>query len=108
MYYSRALLAAVAMASVATGCSATDDAPDKYDAQVMCEQFVEDRLKSPGSADFNDTTATGGGNTWHVTGTVDSQNGFGALVRSEFMCNMSVSGETWTLEDFNFEDGGSR
>lgn len=64
----------------------------KYDALVNSHQFVENRLKSPGSAEWpsgsdrfvtqvNDTT-------FLVDSYVDSQNGFGALVRTNYTCQM--------------------
>ena len=34
---------------------------------------------------------------------VDSQNGFGAMLRSTFQCTVKWAGdETWTLEDIKF------
>lgn len=72
--------------------------PDAVGAQVACQDRVEKLLKAPGSADFNDVTATvAGPNTWTVTGTVDADNSFGASLRSTFTCKAeSDDGETWT------------
>jgi hypothetical protein len=70
-------------------------------ASVMCEQFVEERLKAPSSADFSgvfDTTVSGSGNDYTVRGYVDAQNSFGAMIRSDYTCEIRDSGnDKWTL-----------
>jgi hypothetical protein len=74
-----------------------DSSSSGYMAEVMCEGFVKDRLKSPSSAEF-DTSFTGSGPTYTVTGTVDSQNSFGAMVRNEFSCTVRHDGDGgWQL-----------
>jgi hypothetical protein len=91
---------------VAVGCAAftalgnENSGPTDVDAKIMCERFVKDRLKSPGSADFseeNDVTEAGG--SWTVSGVVDSQNSFGALLRNQFSCTVKPrpDGKTWDL-----------
>jgi hypothetical protein len=72
----------------------------KYESIAQCEARIENLLKSPATADF-DTDASGAGSSWTVTGTVDSENGFGALVRSDFQCTVSLQGEgATTAVDF--------
>jgi hypothetical protein len=70
-------------------------------AKVMCEDFVEDRLKSPSSAEFSgifDTTISGSGDDYTVTGYVDAQNGFGAMLRSNYTCQVRDDGnDRWSL-----------
>lgn len=68
-----------------------------YEAGKQCERFVEDRLKSPSTAEF-DLSTTGGPDLFTSSGTVDSQNGFGAMVRSHISCTIRLDGETWRLE----------
>jgi hypothetical protein len=51
------------------------------------------KLKAPSTAEFSGTTATGGG-PWTVTGQVDSQNSFGAMIRSPFGCTVTITGES--------------
>ena len=58
-------------------------------AVVHCQEAVKKELKSPSTASFQETTATGDG-TWAVTGSVDSENGFGATVRPNFTCSVIV------------------
>ena len=62
-------------------------------AEYACEQYVTDNLKSPSTADFTGTTASGAG-PFTVTGEVDSQNGFGATVRSSFSCTVRITDDT--------------
>ena len=88
------------LVAIGNGGSNNDsDTPSDTDARFMCRQFVEDRLKSPATADFTDETVTTlSGDRFRVTGLVDSQNSFGALVRSNFSCAMRYDGEErWTL-----------
>lgn len=40
---------------------------------------------------------TGGSGTYEVTGSVDSENGFGALIRSDDSCSVRLDGEEWQL-----------
>lgn len=62
------------------------------EAIAQCEDLVKENLKAPSTAEF-DTSATGDG-TWTVTGTVDAENSFGAMLRSEFQCTVVVSGDS--------------
>lgn len=73
-----------------------DDGGGEYGARDVCEQFVKDRLKSPSSADFSDTQTTGSGDHWTVTGSVDSENSFGAMIRNTYVCEVEhTSGDNW-------------
>jgi hypothetical protein len=71
-------------------------------AWVACKGFVEDRLKSPGSASFpwySDGKAIHqGGGRYEVHSYVDSQNGFGALIRTNFDCRVSFESGYWKLD----------
>ena len=66
-------------------------------ALAACQEDVRDRLKSPGSAvfpafedvQFELSTPT----TVEVESYVDSQNSFGALLRSEWQCTARVYGD---------------
>ena len=63
----------------------------KMDALIQSQVYIETKLKSPGSAKFdssidgviqtNDTTFT-------VISYVDSQNGYGALLRTHYSCKI--------------------
>lgn len=74
-----------------------DDGPTSYDAKVMCQEFVGRVLKAPSTARYSDEVVTVSSGTWTVTGHVDAQNSFGAMIRSSYTCKMTVSGDTWRL-----------
>lgn len=67
-------------------------------AITMCEKFVKERLKSPTTAKFSGEAAAAGSRAdeYAVVGQVDAQNGFGAMIRSQFRCELTISGDTWT------------
>lgn len=73
-------------------------------AQVMSQNFIKQHLKSPASADFPIQTnrAIYKGNCLHlIESYVDSQNGFGALIRSQTFVQLRYNKTTkqWQLED---------
>ena len=78
--------------------------PDAFGAFVICQHFVKDRLKSPATAVFPLSTDT---QTDHLSTVqfrnhayVDSQNGFGANIRTHYTCTVSsTGGENWHLDD---------
>jgi hypothetical protein len=79
---------------------------EKSSAKTMCEEFMSDRLTSPGSAKFggyDESTViyrTKPKPAYMVQDYVDSQNGFGAMIRTHFLCEVSTKdGENWHLED---------
>lgn len=76
----------------------------------VCQTFVKRQLKAPSTAAFPSTreadpfahtTYQGEGTgTYVVRSWVDSQNGFGAQVRSEYVCKVKkAAGTNWTLID---------
>lgn len=94
----------VIIAAVVSAFSGDDDGDssgsNEIGAEVMCEEFVKERLKSPASAEFSDTRSisTGTPDEYEVTGSVDSENGFGAMLRSSYECTIRDNGDdTWTL-----------
>ncbi len=67
-------------------------------AERACERAVTGQLKAPSTAEFSGTTATGSGTAFNVTGSVDAQNGFGAMIRNSFECSVTVANETATVK----------
>lgn len=82
------------------GCSGEYDPNNPAEAESQCEGFVDSRLKAPSTADY-DLTAEEQGSGWLVTGTVDSENGFGAKIRSSVRCVLHFVGETAYLDDIS-------
>lgn len=81
---------------------------DRSDACFMSQKFVKQSLKAPATAQFPDWTeencsATHTGDTWTVTSYVDAQNGFGALIRSDYTVGMAYhpDRDTWTLTNIS-------
>lgn len=69
----------------------------QLDVQVACEQAIKRQLVSPGSMKrVVDSVPALKGGTWTYVTVVDSQNGFGALVRSKWGCQVT-GGEVTNL-----------
>jgi len=93
----------------------TKDEVDEIDAWVMAQSFVEDRLRSPGTADFGGVFAGDyqdpmecvgktGPNAYRVTGWVDAQNALGATVRADFVCELEYQGDDmWHCNSLEIE-----
>lgn len=63
----------------------------KLEALSMSQLFVKDRLKSPSSAEFGygeDQVFQKNDSTFIVESYVDSQNSFGAMLRSKYVCTL--------------------
>ena len=77
-------------------------------AYVYMQQFVERKLKSPKTADFPGPASKYcrplGDYRYRVDAYVDSQNSFGALIRTKFsgIIKENVGEDTWTIESLNF------
>lgn len=67
--------------------------PSVYQAQSACESAVTGILKSPSSADFGGwQRRENADGTFEISGFVDSQNSFGAMLRAQFSCSVDASG----------------
>jgi hypothetical protein len=80
------------------------------DAYYMSREFVERRLKAPATARFPDYTPKFsnlvGHNHFIVTAYVDSQNSFGALIRTPYIVRLEYleSDDLWHLRGIAFID----
>lgn len=78
---------------------------------VYSQLYIEKLLKSPSTADFCglETVTNLGDNRYKVSSCVDSQNGFGAMIRSKWETTMIYSGSTpenggsWKVEKIVFD-----
>ena len=93
--------------------SFTDSSSTSYNpasvtnASLMCERFVTKRLKSPSTAKFAPyrelKITTYGKNegikdAFRIIGYVDAQNGFGAMLRNDYTCDVQYAGnDNWKL-----------
>lgn len=100
------------LGGIIIGIWSFDDSPKKHshspdDAYVMAQNFVEDRLRSPSTADFPSSSQARithlGGGSYRVAAWVDSQNGFGAMVRTKFTCELHTNdGNRWICDELTF------
>ena len=76
--------------------------PDKIGAYVYHKYFIKNRLKSPSTADFFSYDATRvsklNSSTFKIRGYVDAQNGFGAMIRTNY--SIVVKNETGEVRDW--------
>lgn len=79
---------------------------------VMAENYVEQVLKSPSTAEFPTLEfnyADLGNNTYQIISYVDSQNSFGAMIRSNWSVILTYNGgdwsnqSNWTLNELTFD-----
>ena len=79
-----------------TNGTAVTDSNLKIDIWVCAQNIVEDNLKSPSSADFcsivDASVYSNGSNNYTVMGYVDSENDFGAVIRSDFTVTLTFTG----------------
>jgi len=97
-------------------CGSYEYEPDELSAYAMAQQFVEQRLKAPSTAKFP-------GGSWNfvekigeqtdmvghrypkyrIKAYVDSQNAFGAQIRTHFVCEITYLGsKKWQLDSLGF------
>jgi hypothetical protein len=80
------------------------------DAELICQQFIEKRLKAPATAKYaplgnEDAVEFLGENTYKVFSYVDSQNSFGAMLRTKYLCIVQYIGDdNWKLISLATED----
>jgi len=83
------------------------------DAYYAAKQFVTKSLKAPSTAKFpnpysgSDCGAFGSNDVYAAWGYVDSQNSFGAMIRSEWKAAVKDKGESWQLLYLRVGDGES-
>ena len=87
-----------------TACGGSSDTGDQVGAYRSCERAVETTLKAPATADFSGVTGSEIANSadvYEVSGYVDSENSFGANVRTSWTCKVRDTGDNWDLVDLN-------
>ncbi|HEX4054697.1 MAG TPA: hypothetical protein VHX86_10570 [Tepidisphaeraceae bacterium] len=81
-----------------------------HDAYTMSQEFVKDQLKSPATAQFQPfdspkVSVTYSDGWYTVYAVVDAQNGFGALIRSSYICKLKpIGGDQWQADSTDILD----
>lgn len=80
-----------------TTAAETTREPSDFDAYYMSRKFITDQLRAPATAKFPSSysdavTVMKDGDRFVVAAYVDAQNGFGALIRSHYLCEMTHLG----------------
>ena len=77
--------------------------PSRVGAFTACYRYVVNELKSPSTAEMCSISEAEikelPNNKYSIYGYVDSQNGFGATVRTRFICEVQYDGKNWILTD---------
>ena len=80
--------------------------PSAIELYAQAQGFVRQGLKAPSTAKFPlepVSVGTDGNGLYQVESYVDSQNGFGAMIRSHWMLNMRPVGDEWMLETMQID-----
>jgi hypothetical protein len=74
------------------------------EAFIVSQDFVSSELKTPSEAEyptFNDSFVTISGNIYTIRSYVDSQNSFGANIRSSYTCILKFENDLFYLQSVN-------
>lgn len=89
--------AAVALIGVGAGVFFALRPSDSDEAADRCRSEITSKLKSPSTAKYGDETVTTSsgdfGTYFEVSGVVDAQNGFGATVRLDYRCKVTLEND---------------
>lgn len=85
------IFAIVVIATIAGGTSGSST-NSSGGAIYFCENRIKMFLKAPSTASFH-SSASGTGNVWTVTGTVDAENSFGAKIQNSYQCTVTINGD---------------
>ncbi|MEW6314751.1 MAG: hypothetical protein AB1513_12065 [Pseudomonadota bacterium] len=77
------------------------------DAKWQCKEFAKQSLKAPATASFQNynefSARPNGPGEYVVSGYVDSQNDLGAMLRTNFTCDLKLVGaDNWSLSSLVF------
>ena len=90
--------------------SSSSSSTNKFMAYSYAEDFVEKQLKSPSTAKFPKTFEKDkhitilSNNRYEINSWVDSQNSFGATIRTRFSCIIIFEGDMVRCEDLKFNE----
>jgi len=88
-----------------SGSNKSDDS--ETDAKICAKKAVEDRLKAPSTADFCSYTEMDatylGDDRWKITGYVNAENSFGAMVRQNWTVTLTLTASGFTDYNVTFD-----
>src|SRR5688572_7920328 len=96
------LIVAIGVAILIWGMAVFGIRDEQRAAFRACQQYVTRTLRAPGSAqfpDYNDADVSDQHPFYVVRSSVDAQNGFGALLRTSYTCEVEREGEGFKLVD---------
>lgn len=100
---SVALVALLMVGAVAVNYEPRLGADTAAGAYVACEDAVRERLKAPATAQFPDFREAFvrdlDKGVWQVMAHVDAENGFGALLRSDWTCRVLAASGRWNIQN---------
>lgn len=80
--------------------------PTEEQAVAACHELVAERLRSPASAIYDpQDVVEESRHSWSITGRVDSQNRFGAMVGGRYACAAVEPNEPRTVPAVELDDG---
>lgn len=94
LFRSPALLPIVLALLAGSACYHEPTDPMRFSDRNLCEaseRFVRSQLRAPSTASFQECDTRmrwQEGRTWHTSGYVDAQNGFGAKIRAHWESTM--------------------
>lgn len=102
------LIIVVLSAFLSWGINHEKPAPDtKIDAFVSSQVYVQQNLKAPSTAKFASVAESSiqkiNDSQYQVTSFVDSQNDFGAMIRTKYTVIMERIEDKWFLVKVNFD-----
>jgi len=89
-------IGATIISSLGEDSGAEAEGPTDAGAIDVCREAVKAKLKAPGTAEFLEEVATTDGDNYKVSGQVDAENSFGAMLRLSWSCDATwMYGTTW-------------
>jgi hypothetical protein len=86
----------LAVAAAAVGLGLALGSTPEDEAREACRTYVRDRLVAPATAQFSEERVIGSNPTM-VAGKVDSENRFGAMLRTTYTCRVQYESGEWRL-----------
>ncbi|EAQ96144.1 hypothetical protein [Congregibacter litoralis] len=100
-------LAFIVVSAYATMPDSGNDSPHSGSmAFTLCERAMKASLRTPATADFASMSASNvqhaGNGVYRVLSHVDAQNGFGAQIRTQYICSIEYRNGDWNIVSLDF------